>query len=279
MRLSCQVTSTAYLTLPSLSKAIVGRPAVTAAATPRACTGRYYGFAHTRAWTSAHKLLSKSLRIDIRMAATSTATPLPKRPVTVPFYGERPYPQVLVEVFLDYNCPYSKKAFLTLWQEVLPHYRADLRVQFAFGLVPQPWHAQTCYMHEAALAARQVSGDAGFWKASAALFAQQEDWVDEKVLDKTRRQVYEELAQCLAKAGVVSSASLITERLLTASGNSGNAVGADVKFACRYHRVRGVHMTPTVHINGIPELNASSSWTVQEWKERIDSLLSSELSQ
>jgi hypothetical protein len=205
--------------------------------------------------------------------STSTATPLPKMPVTVPFYGERPYPQVLVEVFLDYNCPYSRKAFLTLWEQVMPLYKTEQRVQFSFGLVPQPWHAQSCYLHEAALAARHLGGDQAFWNASAALFAHQSDWNDEKVLDKTRRQIYEELAGCLEKAGVVSSAAALLELLLTAPGNGGNAVGAAVKFVCRYHRVRGVHVTPTVHINGIPELNASSSWTKEDWKDRIDSLL------
>ncbi|KAF6002663.1 hypothetical protein F1559_001269 [Cyanidiococcus yangmingshanensis] len=262
----------AYLALPSLRLTIpegfLGARAVLTSCGPRrvsvSCSSRRPLLERAR---------SRLFSVDM---ASSTATPLPKMPVTVPFYRERPYPQVLVEVFLDYNCPYSKKAFLTLWQQVLPLYKAEHRVQFSFGLVPQPWHAQTCYVHEAALAVRQLSGDEGFWKASAVLFDHQSDWVDENVLDKTRRQVYEELATCLEKAGTVPSASSVLELLLTAPGNGGNAVGAAVKFACRYHRVRGVHVTPTVHINGIPELNASSSWTKEDWKDRIDSLLTVE---
>lgn len=36
----------------------------------------------------------------------------------------------------------------------------------------------------------------------------------------------------------------------SASGNGGNATTQAVKFATKYHRARGVHVTPTVFVNG-----------------------------
>jgi len=34
-------------------------------------------------------------------------------------------------------------------------------------------------------------------------------------------------------------------------GNAGNAMTQHIKWACKYHRGRGVHVTPTVHVNGL----------------------------
>lgn len=164
--------------------------------------------------------------------------------------------------------------FDVLYFSVIPLFASEERVQFSFVNVPQPWHAQSCYMHETALACRLIGGDPCFWKASAILFERQKELFDDHVLDRSRRQVYEELATWMQEAGLVPSTKHLMEYLVTGSGNSGNTVGQEIKYSCRYHRTRGVHVTPTVFINGIPETSLSSSTTDAEWKSLLDALLS-----
>lgn len=47
-----------------------------------------------------------------------------------------------------------------------------------------------------------------------------------------------------------------------------------MKFAVKYHRVRSIHVTPTVLLNGIEAPDISSGWSSSEWKNKIDSLFS-----
>lgn len=61
-----------------------------------------------------------------------------------------------VECFIDLCCPFSAKMFLTLVEADLspPGFR------LTFQHTPQPWHAQSSYMHEAALCVNLVQPDA-----------------------------------------------------------------------------------------------------------------------
>lgn len=209
-----------------------------------------------------------------RMAVSGP--PMPGCAVTVPMPGANPDAKLKVELFLDYNCPFSKKMFREVSANAARRLDKGL-VQFSVVNVPQPWHAQSCYMHEVALAARNVGGDQAFWHASRVLFDEQDALVDEHVYHQSRRELYEYMVdKCCESDGGGGGAALnkdaMMEWLRTGSGNSGNKVGAALKFACKYHRTRGVHVTPTVFINGVQDPSASSSWTADEWVERLEPL-------
>ena len=45
-----------------------------------------------------------------------------------------------------------------------------------------------------------------------------------------------------------------------------------LKFAIKYHRIRGVHVTPTVFVNGIEAPDISSGWTAEQWIEKLKSI-------
>lgn len=62
--------------------------------------------------------------------------PLPPSPLGF-VVGRRDSPKVVVEAFLDLNCPFSRKAQKTLATEVAQAY-ADKPVQFLFHQVIQP---------------------------------------------------------------------------------------------------------------------------------------------
>jgi hypothetical protein len=50
-------------------------------------------------------------------------------------------------------------------------------------------------------------------------------------------------------------------------GNEGNAMTQEIKWASKFHRTRGVHVTPTVFVNGIEAGVVSSSWTEEDWNK------------
>ena len=83
------------------------------------------------------------------------ASPLPTVPIGIKITNSLA-PAVVVELFQDVCCPYSKKMFDTVYQSLIPilHKEALIgNVQFLWQSVPQPWHAQSCCMHEAIMAA------------------------------------------------------------------------------------------------------------------------------
>ena len=102
---------------------------------------------------------------------------------------------------------------------------------------------------------------------------------DDKVMDKTRSQVYSDLIDvvvpAVAAAGFAEvTADAIGEKLaLTGEGNSGSAVTLPMKWAVKYHRLRSIHVTPTVLVNGIEAPDISSGWTGEQWDEKIAALL------
>ena len=80
--------------------------------------------------------------------------PLPPTQVGVALVNTRP--DVNIELFLDLICPFSKKMFCTLYEAVLPKL-AGKPVTMVINQVVQPWHPQGTYVHEAALAVKQVA--------------------------------------------------------------------------------------------------------------------------
>ena len=45
-----------------------------------------------------------------------------------------------------------------------------------------------------------------------------------------------------------------------------------LKFAIKHHRVRGVHVTPTVFVNSIEAPDISSSWNADKWMEKLKAI-------
>ena len=80
------------------------------------------------------------------------AAPMPPAPVGLKL-TQAPNPTVVVEMFHDVCCPFSKKMYDTVDGGVLPAL-ADKglsdQIDFVWQSVPQPWHAQSCLMHVAA---------------------------------------------------------------------------------------------------------------------------------
>ena len=183
--------------------------------------------------------------------------------------------QIEIEAFLDFCCPFCRKHWNCFVLEVLPLYK-DRGLNYRHYNVAQPWHAQSSYMHEAALAVEEVDADK-YTAFATALFAAQEQFFDDAVWDKSRATVYQELCTLAASVGVDAEAvaAKLARKVVEGSHNTGNDVTQALKFYTKFHRTRGMHVTPTVMVNGVVEDSISSGWTVEQWTGYLDALLPS----
>jgi len=178
--------------------------------------------------------------------------------------------QVIVEVFLDLLCPFSKKAFLRL-KEVVDHYKNQVQVRIINFV--QPWHPQAYYLsivgastYFASNKSSPGSGDAQFLKYFDLAFDRQADFSDEKVAQKTADQLLTESATLAA-----SVTGLSQETILQVAKEDPTIIF--LKIHQKYGRQNGIHVTPTYLINGLNEASISSSWTLEQWTSFLDPIL------
>lgn len=127
----------------------------------------------------------------------------------------------------------------------------------------QPWHPQGSYVHEAALAVKHLAPDKYLAFCSALYKAFDEGkFKDADTWDKSRSQIYADL---VALAESVGAAGIDKCLAMNAESQECNQMTQHLKWAVKYHRCRGVHVTPTVHVNGLEAGVVSSGWTAEQW--------------
>lgn len=159
---------------------------------------------------------------------------------------------------------------------VVPSYmrRDPDALKVVFHQTPQPWHPQGIFLHEAALAV-QIAKPEAYPAIYAQLFdAADARFNDAETYDKSRAEIYQELAELAVACGVELEAFLTVLMLDTTGGakNSGNSATTALKLVTKHHRQRGIHVTPTCAVNGIV-CDTSSGWTLPEWQAMIDPLV------
>ncbi|KJA29665.1 hypothetical protein HYPSUDRAFT_174441 [Hypholoma sublateritium FD-334 SS-4] len=176
-----------------------------------------------------------------------------------------------LDVFVDYVCPYSAKIALRLDRVLAPllapggAYAGKVKV--ILRLHPQPWHAVSTLVHEAALAVLRVS-PAHFWPFSLELFKHQEEYFDVPTQDLSIREIRARLAQLAGTVlpGGAAAADQVTSLLtLASSPNGGTAVTDDLKYNVKFARQNGIHVSPTVLWDGLVQNQVSSGWEAPEW--------------
>ncbi|KAJ2354881.1 hypothetical protein IWW50_003670 [Coemansia erecta] len=175
-----------------------------------------------------------------------------------------------LEVFLDYACPFSARLWRTLYTQVLPQFP---RVSVVFRHQIQPWHPSSLLMHEASLAVSRLA-PSNFAMFSDALFEHQREFFDEAVVDLTRSDIYARLADIALSINAVDDRRALLQLLdVQASDepkNAGNAVTVDVKYHVRVARAQGIHVSPTVVLDGVRDDSVSSSWTLEQWSTWLE---------
>lgn len=195
------------------------------------------------------------------------------------FKSLTPTPKNIVNLYLDYNCPYSAKMFFTL-SKAIPEVEKKFpdKFQFVFVNVVQPWHPQSVLLNEYSFAVARLlreqypeKSNLLFWQVSNVLFANKEKFFDSVTANLGRNDfyahindvVFSELELPVLKTEVLD-ALVIKETELEAADNGGNSTIADLKYFARYLRGVGVHFTPTVSVNGIVADLVSSSTSIEE---------------
>ncbi|QPG76317.1 hypothetical protein FOA43_003703 [Brettanomyces nanus] len=157
--------------------------------------------------------------------------------------------------------------------ELIPILKARKSSQsfdFTFINVVQPWHhLNSGASHEVALAVAQAYPDK-YWHFSTVLFNHIEEFYDTELYETSRKQVYEKLIKLATdNLDSIDAATLwdLVEIKPSADGkphNSGNKVTADLKYFTKYQRTCGVHVTPTVFVNGVECSQIGSSTDVNK---------------
>ncbi|BGP36312.1 hypothetical protein JCM10450v2_000208 [Rhodotorula kratochvilovae] len=187
-----------------------------------------------------------------------------------------------LELFLDIICPFSKKQLTGVREHLLPLIdNGPLKEHLTVVIrqVPQSWHSSSTLVHEAALGASKALVDAGksyqdvdvqqAWsKYFYTLIDGQEAFYDEPCAAETPNQTRERLADFAASTGIDRDAFL--KAVGVGKGNGGTSVTADLKLQIKYHRTRGVHVTPTVYLDGLAEPSISSSFSGDDWKKFVN---------
>ncbi|GAA5898589.1 hypothetical protein JCM5296_005935 [Sporobolomyces johnsonii] len=184
-----------------------------------------------------------------------------------------------LELFLDLVCPFSKKQLNGVRNELIPLIENNQLVKKHLSVVicqvVQPWHSSSTLVHEAALGVSKVLTDQGsasfddpkvvskFQEYFFKLMDKQEEYYDEPCAVESPNQTRERLADLAASIGVDRESFI--KAISVGKGNSGTSVTNDLKLQTKYHRTRGVHVTPTVFFDGLAEPSISSSFTKEDW--------------
>ena len=130
-------------------------------------------------------------------------------------------------------------------------------------------------VHEAALAVKRVLPGLyfGYIRNVYKRFSNKNKFTDDDTWNKTQLEIYDDLLECLPtwfedeQKRQEVKALLYPVSVSNGNGNGGNGMTQDIKWVCKFHRTRGVHMTPTVFANGIEATKVSSGWKADDWNE------------
>ena len=192
------------------------------------------------------------------------AIPIPARPSG--YRLGRVDAPVMVEMFLDLECPFSKRG----WQNVMPVMQAysTEQVRWIFQLMTLGNHRQSWDATKSAIA---VAGQdvEKFMDFVGYVFSRQEEFANDAWKDKTQTDFHQLLADFAADATEhTDKASFIT--LMTSK-----EIYAQARIPARLATMRGVWSTPTFFINGAEATALSSGSSLADWQAVIDPLLKS----
>ena len=188
--------------------------------------------------------------------------PIPNRPS-----GYRlgdPDAKVHIEMFFDLECPFSKKGWQTILR-VISAYSAD-----RLYLILQPMtlgnHRQSWDATKAAIA---VAGEDAnkFVDFVSYIFDRQAEFANEASKDTTQTQWHQRLADYAIDATERSDKDEFVELL------NSKEIYSQARIPARFAAVNSVWSTPTYFINGAEATDLSSQSSLEDWQEKINSLL------
>lgn len=195
------------------------------------------------------------------------------------------FPHV-VNLYLDYNCPFSAKIYAKLLKVVPELEKAHPgQFQFVFVNVIQPWHVNSVYLHEYSLVMAQKlrsteNANTTFWNVSKTIFENGPKFYDAATVGLSRGETYKLINDIVyadndlpfPKEELLNGLELkVTPEALAKNGV--NAAGNDIKYFTKYLRGVGVHVTPTISVDGVVDNSISSGSEISELISKFESHL------
>ncbi|PSN12376.1 glutathione reductase [filamentous cyanobacterium CCT1] len=171
-----------------------------------------------------------------------------------------------IEVFIDLECPFSKKAWPTVLA-VASHYQGE-----SVGITAHPIvlcdHRQSWDLTKAVVA---IAGNdpQRAWQFMSHLYQHQADYAQDAFDHKTRQDLWQLIEDLVAKFDPALSDSDLAQQISDEEG----ALASRAKASVRYAIGRGVWSTPTIFVNGSPVPELESSSTLSDWQAIIDPML------
>ena len=187
------------------------------------------------------------------------AIPIPARPSGYRL-GKAEAP-VTVEMFLDLECPFSKRGWNNTMQGVQAY--SPEQVCWVFQLMTLGNPRQSWDATKAAIALTNDNNQK-FNDVTSRIFSQQAEFANEAWKDKTQTEFHHWLADNVAE-------STDKDSFLTLLNSK--EVYAAARIPARFATIRGVWSTPTFFINGAEATELSSGSSLEDWKAVLDKLL------
>jgi hypothetical protein len=175
-----------------------------------------------------------------------------------------------VDLFLDLICPFSARLWSTVVVENDFPNKYKSRVEFIFRHQIQPWHATSALVHTVIMAVAREQ-PSRLIDAITGLFKRQRELFDEHVEDKSQVEIFDKILSILNDETKIQLDRDLFRTKRTES-NAGNALTTDLKYHTKYARKHGIHVSPTVLVDGLEEADISSQWTGDQWKTYLDKL-------
>lgn len=191
-----------------------------------------------------------------------TPIPIPKRPSGYAVgYADALFQ---IELFMDLQCPFSKKAWSTLL-EVYEFYGEE-KIRLTIQPMVLANHRQSWDVTKAAIATAEDNAHK-FIDFASYLYQHQQDYRNSAFKERTQVDLHHLLADYAADGAGWTDKVAFLERL------ESDEIYNETRVPCRLAAIRGVWSTPTFFINGAEAVGLSSDSSRQDWQSILDPLL------
>jgi len=167
---------------------------------------------------------------------------------------------VILEVFLDIQCIYSKIAYQTM-KQLMTAYGNKLR--FVFHSTALYTHFNAFYAVLAIESITKLSNESNFWPAVDLFYTNQNAFLNGPTDSLSRIAIYNLFAGYALQLGIQKTPFI--NKMNDYDWNT--EVKHQVDYASAFNRI---WQTPTFLLNGVVVPKADSSWTLQQWQTFLD---------
>merc|ERR1719461_556167 len=160
------------------------------------------------------------------------------------------------------HCPYSRKMFTTVNKALATAKAPGVECQVVHTC--QPWHEQATVLHEVALSVNKLKPES-YRDTLAKIYETWDNWTDKNARGLSREELKAKCIKLCVPEALSEQVMKTITRSTESKGNGPSDAMQLLKHHTRSHRTLGVHVTPTVFVNGYEAGKISSGWPAEKW--------------